>query len=218
MTLDAFLEILSGAAVTLALTLVSFPLVVVTSFVAGLLSEAPYRVVRGIVVLYIEVFRGTSLIVQLFYFYYVLPLLGIMLEPVETAILTFMLHFGAYGAEIVRAAIRSVPKGQSEAAFVLGMPNAMVMRRVILPQAAISMIPPLGNTLIDVLKASSLLSLITIAELTFKGNALIPVVGNAATVLGIVLGLYFVMAFGLTNLMRLLERHLGISRGEEVMP
>jgi len=217
MTYSVLLEILSGASVTLALTLASFPLIVAMSFAAGLLRDAPVPGVGTAVMVYVEIFRGTSLIVQLFYFYYVLPLVGIMLEPVQTAIVTFTLHFGAYGSEIVRSAVRNVPKGQTEAAFVLGMSNATIMRRIILPQAALRMIPPFGNTLIDVLKASSLLAMITIAELTFKANALIPVVGNAAAVLGVVLLLYFVMSLALTSLLRLLERRLGVGRDQEMV-
>ena len=123
---------------------------------------------------YIEFFRGTSLIVQLFWLYFVLPPLGVRLEAMTAAILGITLNYGAYGAEIVRGALGSVPQGQVQAARALGLSPWQVLRHVVAPQAMTIFVRPWGNLMIQLLKATSLVSLITIADLTFRAYQKLP--------------------------------------------
>src|SRR5260221_9544843 len=133
----------------------------VASALARLYGPAP---LRWLARAYIEVFRGTSALVQLFWLFFVLPDFGISLEPYTVAVLTLGLNVGAYGAEVVRAAIQAVPRGQWEAATAVNMTEAQALRRIILPQAVPAMIPPWGNLFIGLLKATALGPLITVSD------------------------------------------------------
>jgi cystine transport system permease protein len=147
--------------------------VALTSFVVGLLlalGVALMRLsrVRALSLLgraYVSVIRGTPLLVQLFVIFYGLPSIGVTLNPWPSAIIAFSLNVGGYAAEIIRAAILSVPKGQWEAAHMIGMPRRLALRRIILPQAARVSVPPLSNTFISLIKDTSLASLILVTEL-----------------------------------------------------
>lgn len=114
---------------------------------------------------FVSVVRGTPLLVQLFVVFYGLPSLGIVIDPWPSAIIAFSLNVGGYGAEVVRAAILSVPRGQWEAAYVIGMSHRRTLTRIILPQAARVSVPPLSNTFISLVKDTSLASLILVSEL-----------------------------------------------------
>lgn len=117
-----------------------------------------------------EVFRGTSALVQLFWFYFVLPMFGMKLPALLVGIVVLGANAGAYGAEVVRGAILAVPAGQREAAVALNLTRARTIWRIILPQAVPAMLPPTGNLLIELLKNTALVSLITITDLTFRGS------------------------------------------------
>ena len=117
-------------------------------------------------------FRGTSALVQLFWFYFVLPLFGVQLPAMLVGIVVLALNAGAYGAEVVRGAIRAVPPGQREAGVALNLTRGQIMRRIVVPQAIPAMLPPAGNLLIELLKNTALVSLITITDLTFRGQLL----------------------------------------------
>jgi polar amino acid transport system permease protein len=145
-------------------------------------------------VVYIEFFRGTSLVVQLFWLYFVLPPLGVRLEAITAAILGIALNYGAYGAEVVRGAIRSVPDGQVMAARALGLSPSNVLRFVVVPQAMTIFIRPWGNLMIQLLKATSLVSLITIADLTYRAYQMHQLTMRTFPIFGTVLVIYFVMA------------------------
>ena len=119
----------------------------------------------GIARFYVSVIRGTPLLVQLFVIFYGLPAIGIVIDPWPSAIAAFSLNVGGYAAEIIRAAILSVPKGQWEAGYTIGMSHATTLRRIILPQAARVSVPPLSNTFISLVKDTSLASLILVTEL-----------------------------------------------------
>jgi len=114
---------------------------------------------------YISIVRGTPLLVQLFVIFYGLPSLGVLIDPWPSAILAFSINVGGYAAEVIRAAILSVPQGQWEAAYMIGMPRRRALRRIILPQAARVSVPPLSNTFISLVKDTSLASLILVTEL-----------------------------------------------------
>jgi polar amino acid transport system permease protein len=153
----------------------------------------------------IEFFRGTSLLVQLFWLFYALPLLGYQLTPLEVGVVAFGLNFGAYGAEVVRGSINAVPTAQWEGATALSLSPSQRMRRVILPQALPLMIPPFGNLLIQLLKSTPLVFLITLTDLTTVAEQYRASVGNEAFIYGLLLVVYFLLAYVLTLGMRFLE-------------
>jgi polar amino acid transport system permease protein len=209
MDLISFLPLLlKGAVVTLKMTALSAVLAFVVSVAVGLIRLSQIRLLSGIALAFVEIFRGTSAIVQVFYFFFVLPILGVDLSPVQAGVLALGLNFGAYGSEVVRAAIVNVSKGQHEAAIALNYPRWMAMRRIIFPQALVAMMPPFGNLLIDLLKATSLLSLITIGDLTFSGKLLVQSQGHTTAIYTLVLVIYFVMTLLLGRLMQLAERRV----------
>jgi cystine transport system permease protein len=150
---------------TIPLTLISFVLGLVVALAVALMRLSKVRVVSGIARVYVSVIRGTPLLLQLFIIYYGLPSLGISFDPFPAAIIAFTLNVGGYAAEIIRSAILSVPKGQWEAASTVGMGYVTTLRRVVLPQAARTAIPPLSNTLISLVKDTSLASTIQVTEL-----------------------------------------------------
>jgi cystine transport system permease protein len=150
---------------TIPVTLTSFVLGLALALVVALMRLSRVRVVSGLARAYISVIRGTPLLVQLFVIFYGLPSVGVTLNPWPSAIIAFSLNVGGYAAEVIRAAILSVPKGQWEAAHMIGMSNRLALRRVILPQAARVSVPPLSNTFISLLKDTSLASLILVTEL-----------------------------------------------------
>ena len=143
---------------------------------------------------YIEFFRGTSLVVQLFWLYFVLPALGVRLEAMSAAILGIALNYGAYGAEVVRGAVQSVSTGQVLAARSLGLSGWGVLRYVVAPQAMTIFVRPWGNLMIQLLKATSLVSLITIADLTYRAYQMHQLTMRTFTIFGAVLAIYFAMA------------------------
>ncbi|TMJ36061.1 MAG: ectoine/hydroxyectoine ABC transporter permease subunit EhuC, partial [Alphaproteobacteria bacterium] len=195
LALDVLPQLLKGAAVTLKITLITAVLAVVLSFVIGFLRLVPNPWIRRLVTAYVEILRGTSAIVQLFYLFFILPAFGISLPPTATAVIGLGLNLSAYGSEIVRAGILSIGEGQHEGAAALGLDRVQTYRLVILPQALVSMLPSFGNLLIDLVKATSLVSLITITELTFSGRQMVVTTGRSVEVWTLVLLLYFAMAY-----------------------
>lgn len=210
----------SGLKITLEVTFFSAILACVVAFAAGIARTARPRWIRAIVAVYVEGFRSTSALVVMFWLYFALPLLGLQLTALQAGVLALGLSYGAYGAEIVRGAIVQVPRGQLEAATALNMSSGQRMRYVVLPQAILAMLPPLGNLLVDLLKATSLVSLITLSDLTFQGKILQSTLGHPLEIFAPVLVVYFVINFVLTRLVRQLERRvtlgLGISVTREV--
>ncbi len=209
MGLDLLPVLIRGAGITIQLTLVSAALALGMALVAGLARLSPVWPLRFVAGLYVEVFRGTSVLVQLFWFYFALPLFGIRLDAFTAGVLALGLNVGAYGAEVVRGAILSVPKGQTEAAIALNFTPWQRMRRVVLPQAFVLMLPPFGNQLIELLKATALVSLITIPEMTFQGLTLRQTTGRTNEIFLWLLVLYFAVAYPLTLGVRWIERRVG---------
>ena len=199
---------LSGVVTTLKVTLASAVVALLLSFAIGLMRLSPLRLLRFVAGLYVEVIRGTSALVQLFYLFFILPVVGIRIDPFSTAVLGIGVNISAYGAEIVRAAIRDIDRGQWEAATALDMPRLLALRRIILPQALLAMLPSFGNLMVDLLKLTSLVSLITLTDLTFAGTALITTTGRPGQVWGLVLVLYFLMATPIGWVARRLETSL----------
>jgi L-cystine transport system permease protein len=155
---------------TIPLTLVSFVVGLVLALAVALARLSKVRVLAALGRAYVSVIRGTPLLVQLFVIFYGLPTIGVKLDPWPSAIIAFSLNVGGYAAEIIRAAILSVPKGQWEAAHMIGMSNRLALRRIIVPQAARVSVPPLSNTFISLVKDTSLASLILVTELFRKSQ------------------------------------------------
>jgi polar amino acid transport system permease protein len=199
-------RILSGTLITMLLTVLATVLAVAIALAAGLMRMAPNPLIRGAATVYIEIFRGTSLLVQLYWIFFVLPLFGITLEKFTAGFVAVGMNLGAYGAELVRGAILSVPRGQWEAALALNMSPAKRMRRVILPQALLIMLPPWGNLLIELLKGTALVALIAVADLMFQAKQINGTTFLSAQTFGTALIIYYVLArFLITPLMRWLE-------------
>ncbi|OAS83939.1 MULTISPECIES: amino acid ABC transporter permease [Metabacillus] len=168
---DSFFPILkAGLYFTIPLTLIAFVLGLILAFLTALARLSGFKPLVVLAKLYVWIFRGTPLLVQLFILFYGLPSLGITLDPFPAAVIGFTLNKGAYSSEIIRAAILSIQKGQWEAAFSIGMTKSQAMRRVILPQAVRVSIPPLGNSFISLVKDTSLAATITVTELFQKGQ------------------------------------------------
>lgn len=208
---DLLPPLLRGALVTVQVTGLSAVVAYLMSFVAGLArlsTHAPLRTAAGV---YVEIFRGTSLLVQLFWMYFVLPFFGLNLSALAVAVLGLGLNLGAYGSEVVRSAILAVPKGQHEAALALNMTPFQTMRRIILPQALVIMLPSFGNLLVELLKSTALVSLITLSDATFEGIKLRTSVLREAEIFTLLLLIYFALAYPLALAALWLERRT--SRG-----
>jgi polar amino acid transport system permease protein len=190
---SSLLLLCEGAAVSAEIACLAGVLALVLAVPAGLGRGHSSRLLSWPSACYIEVFRGTSLVVQLFWLYFVLPQFGITLPTLLVAVLGLGLNYGAYGAEVVRGAIASVPKGQREAGHALGLTSLKTSLLVILPQALLLFIRPWGNLMVQLLKATSLVSLITVAELSFRAYQLNQLTLRSGEIFGAVLVLYFFM-------------------------
>ncbi len=163
--------IVSGAILgTIPLALVSFAIGLVIALVIALMRLSRSRALSGTARAYVSVIRGTPLLVQLYVIFFGLPSVGLTIDPWPSAIIAFSLNVGGYAAEVIRAAILSVPKGQWEAAHMIGMSHRLALRRIILPQAARVSVPPLSNTFISLVKDTSLASTILVTELFRKAQ------------------------------------------------
>ncbi|WP_413734993.1 ectoine/hydroxyectoine ABC transporter permease subunit EhuC [Sodalis sp. RH21] len=206
-------ELAKGIGVTLQITFLSAALALALAFIVALLRLSPLRPVSAAARVYIEFLRGTSALVQLFYLFFILPLFGISLSPMTTAVIGLGLNFSSFGAEIVRTALVNVSQGQRDALRALDFPPAVALRRIILPQALPFMLPPLGNLLVELLKSTSLVSMITLSDLTFSGATLITTLGHQTLIWSIVLAAYFILSWPLTLAVRRYERHHTRHRG-----
>lgn len=201
-----------GAWITIQLTFWSTILGAILAFAAGLGKLARARPVRALSVCYIEVFRGTSLLVQLFWLYFALPVLGQMIginlrmPPVVAGVAALSLNIGAYGAEVVRGAVQAVSPRQHEAARALNFTPRQTLLRIVLPQAIPEMMPPFDNLAVQNLKDTALVSLIALGDLAMRAEQLRNYTQDSATIYSLVLLMYFGMALVLTAMMRLLER------------
>jgi len=200
--------ILQGALVTVQLTVMGSVLALIMAFITGLGRVSRFAIFRWLATAYIEFFRGTSIFVQLFFAYFVLPLAGITLTPLQAGVLALGLNVGAYAAEVVRGAIQSIGKEQYEACIALNLSRWQGMRRVILPQALLLMLPTFGNNAIELLKATSVVSLISLADMTFQANIVRSQTGNTFFPFVTILILYFIFAMIIAFGVRALERRM----------
>lgn len=203
--------IFQGALVTAKLTLAGCALALVVAFIAGLGRVSRFAALRWLATTYIEFFRGTSIFVQLFWVYFVLPFAGLTLEPLQAGIMALGLNVGAYGAEVVRGAIRSVPRDQYEACIAVNLTRMQRMRHVILPQALPLMLPTFGNNAIELLKGTAVVSLISLQDMTFQAQVVRAQTGSTLIPFATILVLYFLMALALSRAIRMVEAR--ITRG-----
>lgn len=207
-----------GIAITLKITFLAMSLAVPAAFLMAAGRMSRFAVARWSAGFVIETFRGTSAVVQLFWAFYVLPLLGINLSPLMAAVVVLGLNEASYFSEAVRASLKSIVAGQREAVVALHLPRAWAFFRVILPQALPIMIPPFGQALILMLKFTALASLVTIQDLTFRADLIRTSLGTSGEIYVLVLALYFAMALTLAGAVMLLERQANRWAGREVRP
>lgn len=202
-------QLLEGALITVEITSVSLLLGCVLGLLAGIGRLNPARrLIYGMCTAYVAAIRGTPLLVQLFILFFGLPQFGILLPAFLCGVLGLGVYSGAYVSEIVRGAIQSIDRGQMEAARSIGLSSSQAMQSVILPQAVVRMIPPLGNEFIALIKNSALVSLLTIHDLMHEGQKIISVSYRSLEVYLAIAVLYFVLT-GITTLaLRKLEQHL----------
>ena len=212
---DSFGRILlPGLTMTIPLTAISFSLAMVIAIAVALVQFAHIRVLRQIARFYVWVVRGTPLLVQLFVVFYGLPNVGILIDPFPAAVLVFSLNEGAYCSETVRAALESVPPGQMEAGQCVGMSYLQIIRRIILPQAMRTAFPPLSNSLIGLVKDTSLAANITVVEM-FMATQRIVARTFESLALYIEVGIiYLLFCTVLTKLQRIGEKKLDFYGGK----
>jgi len=198
--------LLNGLRVTVAITICALAVSVVLGFVWALMGMSRFKLVRGVSLTLINTLRGIPIIVQLFYIYFVIPDLGITLDAFVAGVIGLGLAYSVYQAENFRAGFASVDRSLIEAAQALGMPEGMIMRRLILPLAVRVILPPFGNTSIMLLKDSSIASTITVAELTRAGQLLAISTFKNLPVYTLVALLYLAMSLPLSLVTRRLER------------
>lgn len=214
---DAFLRdareflpiLLQGCLTTIQLTFLALVLSTVLGFLLALMRLSPYAWLRAPAVTFITVIRGIPIIVQLFYIYFVFPEIGITVNAFQAGFIGLGVAYSAYQAENFRAGIEAIDHGQLEAAQSIGMRYWLVLRRVIMPQAIRITLPPYGNTMIMMLKDSSIASTITVAELTRQGQLIASSTFKNMTVFSLVALLYLTMSLPLTYLAHRLEKKFG---------
>ena len=206
--------LLKGAVVTVEVTVLSFLLSSVIGLALALMRLSPIKAVSAAGATIVNIIRGLPIIVQLFYIYFVLPDIGIQLTAFQAGVIGLGIAYSAYQAENFRAGIEAVDPGQREAAQAMGMRGTLIMRRVILPQAFRIALPPYGNTLVMMLKDSSLVSTITVAEMTRAGQLIASSTFQNMTVYTLVALLYLVMSLPLVFGLRKLERRMGAGRAK----
>ena len=212
-SLEFLVALLRGTVVTIWVTLFGAITMTIVGTAVGLMKLSAFAPLRYFAIGYIEFFRGTSLIVQMFIWFFVLPSFGLEMPAFIVGVLAVGMNVGGYFAEVVRSAVQSVPRGQYEASIALNLSPASRMRRIILPQAFRLMLPPWGNLLIELLKGTAIVSLITLKDLTFIASSVANT--NASLTLqylGTALVIYYILGrFVITPGVRALERRF--SRG-----
>ena len=200
--------LLQGAGLTVLISTVAMVLAVAVGLVMAVLAQAPGRLGPRLVSAYVEVFRNTPLLIQIFIVYFGLPQFGIKLSPFLSGLSALVLYAAAYNAEIFRAGLEAVPRGQLEAARSLGLSRLSTLGWVVVPQALRISFPALGNNLVSLVKNSSLVSTIGMVELMFVANDISFNNFRTFEIYGATVVIYVVIVLALTRLLRTAERHL----------
>ena len=207
--LDSFGKILlPGLTMTIPLTVIAFSFAMVIAVVTALVQYANIRILKQVARFYIWVIRGTPLLVQLYLIFYGLPGVGIVLDPFPAAVIVFSINEGAYCAETMRAALESVPVGQLEAGYCVGMSYLQIMRRIVLPQAFRTAFPPLSNSLIAMVKDTSLAANITVAEMFMATQRIVARTFEPLALYAEVALVYLLFSTVLTKIQRMGEKRL----------
>lgn len=201
--MPSFLE---GALVTIEITVISLVISLVVGLLVCLGRMSNSRIISKICGVYISILRGTPLLVQMMYVYFVLPDLGLDLSPFQAGVIALSINESAYLAEIFRGGIKSVPRGQSEAAQSIGMSQSLAMRRIILPQALRICLPSIGNSAIILLKNSSLAAVITVGELMHQGELLASTTFKNMEIFTMIAVIYWVLHYPIARLVDYLEK------------
>ncbi|MDD3412049.1 MAG: amino acid ABC transporter permease [Eubacteriales bacterium] len=213
---DSFGKILlPGLTMTIPLTIISFSLAMVIALMTALVQFAHIRVLRQIARFYIWVIRGTPLLVQLYVIFFGLPGIGIVLDPFPAAVIVFSINEGAYCAETMRAALESVPAGQIEAGYCVGMSYLQIMRRIVLPQALRTAFPPLSNSLIAMVKDTSLAANITVMEMFMATQRIVARTYEPLALYCEVGLIYLLFSTVLTRVQRVGEKRLNAQSGQK---
>ena len=208
--IPAFLpDLLRGAGLTILVSVLAFALALIVGLAFAVLRMSRLVPLRVIAAIYIQFIRGTPLLLQLFFIYYVLPYSGVVLSPFVSAVIGLTANYAAYMAEVFRSGIEGVDPGQVEAAQSLGMSRVKILWRVVLPQAFKIALPPYGNTCVMLLKDTSQASIITVAELSFQGKLIASSTFKNTEVFTLLALMYLVMCFPLIIIVGRLEKRLG---------
>ena len=203
---ENFGPLLAGLLITIELTFVVIVLSLGFALLVALGGMSRWRLLRWIIKAYIEVMRGTPLLLQLIYIYYVLPEIGIRLDAFTAGVIGLTLNYSAYISEVYRGGILAIPKGQHDAAAALGMTGALAMRRIVLPQAIRIVIPTLGNYFISLFKDTALCSVVSIQEVVFTAQIVAARNFQYFTLYTVVGAMYFLVSFPAARLVGWLER------------
>ena len=207
--LDSFWKILlPGLTMTIPLTVISFSLAMVIAVVTALVQYADIKGLKQLARFYIWVIRGTPLLVQLYLIFYGLPGIGIVLDPFPAAVIVFSINEGAYCAETMRGALEAVPVGQMEAGYCVGMSYLQIMRRIVLPQAFRTAFPPLSNSLIAMVKDTSLAANITVMEMFMATQRIVARTYEPLALYAEVGLIYLLFSTVLTRIQRIGEKRL----------
>ncbi len=204
--------LLEGAGLTILISLASMALALAVGMLMAALSQAPGRVLARLVRVYVEVFRNTPLLIQIFIVYFGLPQIGLKLSPFFSGMWALVLYTAAYNTEILRAGLEAVPKGQHEAVRSAGLTEFQAMRYVIVPQALRISLPALGNNLVSLVKNSSLVSVIGMVELMFVANDISFNNFRSFEIYGAAAVLYVALVLLLTRALHMTERRLALAR------
>lgn len=202
-------SLLEGSLVTIKITLISFVLSIIIGFTVGL-SRSLSKTLHYLFLPYVELFRGTPLLIQLFFIYYGLPTAGITLTSFQAAIVGLGMNGGAYISEVIRGALASVDSGQQDAAFASGLNRFQTILYIVLPQALAVAIPPLTNVFAGLLKESSLVSVLAITELTRVGQLIYTRNFRAFEIYMVIGLLYLFMTLSVVKISHYLEKRFSI--------
>jgi polar amino acid transport system permease protein len=205
-------SLLHGAMLTIAVSLLAFGLALVCGLAMGIARISRPWVLRTMAAVYIQFIRGTPLLLQLFFIYYVLPYAGIVLSPFVSGVLGLTLNYTAYMAEVFRSGIQAIPKGQWEAGSSVGMSRRLMLRRIILPQAVRIIVPSLGNFFVSIFKDSALVSVITMRDLMFSGELLASATYKHFEIFTMVAVIYFLISYPTAKFVEWIEARIDISR------
>jgi His/Glu/Gln/Arg/opine family amino acid ABC transporter permease subunit len=209
-------RLLQGAELTILVSLLSFGLAIIVGLLVGVARISRFWPLRALATPYVQFIRGTPLLLQLFFIYYVLPYGGLVLLPFTSAVWGLTLNYSAYMAEVFRGGILAIPKGQWEAGLSVGMSRRLLLRRIILPQALRIVVPAIGNFFVSIFKDSALVSVITMKDLMFTGEILAAATFRHFEIFAEVAVIYFAISYPAAKLVEYIEARLDISRAKHV--